>query len=109
MSVQEMQGWLRDEIRDSAKAHELRTKDATQLVEEYAAGKLTPEEATQRVTAYDRRWGGEALFGTAARDGVTDEQIVAEIDRARAVSLDPEGFRRANLQRGRTGKPDQSR
>jgi len=92
LSVQEMQGWLREEVRDSAKAHELRTKEATQFVEDYAAGRLTGEQAMDRLYAYDLRWG-DVLPGTTATPGKPDDQILSEIDEAR-------GFHR-NAQRDR--------
>lgn len=82
LSVQEMQGWLREEVRDSAKAHELRTKEATQFVEEYATGKLTGEQAMDGLYAYDLRWG-DVLPGTTAAPGKSDEQILSEIDETR--------------------------
>ena len=81
-SVEDMQGWLKEELRDVEKARELRVKDLTGFVDAYAAGKLTPEEATQRMVQYDRRWG-EALPGTGAFPGATDEDILQRIDQSR--------------------------
>jgi len=82
MSVKDMQGWLQEELRDSAKAHELRDKDATEFVTAYAEGKLTPEEVSQRLYEYDRRWG-EALYGASTSAGLSDEEILRRIDEAR--------------------------
>jgi hypothetical protein len=82
LSVQEMQAWLAEEIRDSAKAHELRTKGAAEFVAAYAAGKLTPEEAAERLIQHDRRWG-ESLYGATATPGLSDEDILRTIDEAR--------------------------
>jgi hypothetical protein len=93
LSVGDMQEWLKDQIRDSAKAHELRIKDATGFVTAYAQGKLTPQEALDRLVQYDRRWG-EALLGTTVREGATDSDVLAEIDRARDESFKPQRFRR---------------
>ena len=83
LSVKEMQQWLSQEVRDTAKAHELRLKEANAFVADYASGVLNAEQAQEKLAAYDRRWG-EALFGAAAVPGVTDEEIVNRIDRARA-------------------------
>jgi hypothetical protein len=91
LSVQEMQGWLKDEVRDSAKAHELRTKEATEFVTAYSEGKLTPAEAMDRLVQYDRRWG-EALFGTSAFPNLSDEELLKKIDAARQEVLDPGSF-----------------
>jgi hypothetical protein len=99
MSVQELQGWLREEVRDSAKAHELRTKEATQFVEDYAAGKITGEEAMNRLYAYDLRWG-DVLPGTTASPGKSDEQILSEID-------ETQGFPRTRAQKSRERGGDQ--
>lgn len=87
MSVKDMQGWLREEIRDSAKAHELRVKDATELVTAYADGQLTTEEAMERLNQHDRRWG-EALFGASAFPGLTDKEILDRIDAARTEQFE---------------------
>lgn len=89
MSVKDMQGWLQEEIRDSAKAHELRVKDATEFVRAYAEGKLSPEQAMERMARHDARWG-EALYGTSAIPGLSDEAILKTIDTARAESHDNE-------------------
>jgi hypothetical protein len=82
LSVKEMQEWMREEIRDSAKAHELRTSEATQLVEDYAAGRINGEAAMERLYAHDRRWG-DALFGTHASEHKDDAAILKAIDTAR--------------------------
>jgi hypothetical protein len=86
MTPEEFQGWLKQEIRDSAKAHELRVKDATAFVTAYSEGKLTPEEAEEHLYRYDRRWG-EALCGTMASPGTSDEAILRAIDKARDEML----------------------
>jgi hypothetical protein len=81
MSLTEMKGWLNQEIRDSEKAHELRIKDAKNLVDDYEAGRITAKEVNDRLYQYDKRWG-EALPGTIASPGKSDEQILAEVDGA---------------------------
>lgn len=102
LSVKDMQGWLRDEIRDSAKAHELRVKDATAFVTEYTEGKLTPEQAMDRLVEHDRRWG-EALPGATASPGLSDEAIVQQIDKARDELSDRSSFRTSIT--GKSGGP----
>ena len=86
MTPEEFQEWLKDEIRDSAKAHELRVQNATAFVTAYAEGKLTPEEAQDKLLAYDRRWG-EALYGASVVPGLSDEAILQQIDAARDDDL----------------------
>jgi len=83
ISPPEMRRWLKEEIADLTKAMQLRVTEATALVTDYAAGKITPQEAKERLEKYDRRWG-EALPGASASKGVTDEEILAAIDRAAA-------------------------
>jgi hypothetical protein len=85
LTAPEMQGWLKEEIRDIEKARELRIKEATDFVDAYASGKLSQAEAMERLFKYDRRWG-EALFGTSAAEGMTDEAILLAIDRTRESS-----------------------
>jgi hypothetical protein len=77
-----MQAWLRQEIDDSGKARDLRVKQATQLADDYGQGKLTAEEAMNRLYEFDMRWG-DALFGTHASEHKDDTGILRAIDAAR--------------------------
>jgi len=81
LSPKEMQRWMLQEIRDSAKAHELRVRDASAIATAYALGELTSEQAHEQFLRHSDRWG-EALPGTHAFKNTTDEQVVASIDRA---------------------------
>ena len=82
LSPKEVSEWAQQEIANSAKAFELRTKEAKDLATRYAAGEMSPEEATKRFLAYSRRWG-EAMYGASVGKNVSDEQILANIDEAR--------------------------
>jgi hypothetical protein len=68
-----------------------RIKDATELTTTYALGELTPEHAHERFLQYDHRWG-EALPGTHAFKGSTDEQLLRAIDRVRGEFSAPGDF-----------------
>ena len=82
LSVRDMQNWLLEQTRDSAKAHELRIKEAAEFVNQYAAGKLTTEQMEQRLLQYDLRWG-EPLPGTSAAPGISDVEILERMDSSR--------------------------
>jgi hypothetical protein len=82
LSPKEIRQWAQQEITNSAKAFELRVKEATSLATQYAAGELSADEATQKLTAYGRRWG-EAMHGVYTTDGLSNEQLLAMIDQAR--------------------------
>lgn len=82
-SPADMRNWLEQEIRNCTKAFELRVKEATAFVNAFESGKLSWDETSDRHAAYSDRWG-EALPGTAASPGVTDEQIIDAIDKTRA-------------------------
>jgi hypothetical protein len=88
--------------RELKKAFELRTKEATDLATRYAAGEISPEEATKRFLAFDRRWG-EAMYGASAGENVSDDQILANIDEARRTGRLrlPERGDTSGKQRGR--------
>jgi hypothetical protein len=88
MSPEELKRWLEEEIRDSAKAHELRVKDATEFVTAYASGRISPEQAEEHLRRYDRRWG-EALYGATVGKNSSDESILQAIDTAREAALHP--------------------
>lgn len=83
LSPKDIRQWAQQEIKDAAKALDLRTREVAELAAAYSAGELTPAEATERYFKYQRRWG-EALPGATVGDGIPDEQILANIDRARS-------------------------
>jgi hypothetical protein len=85
LSLKDMRQWAEYELKDVAKAAELRTREVNEIVSTYASGQLTPEEATKRCLQYEERWG-EALPGATVGDGVSDEAILARIDEARRQS-----------------------
>lgn len=99
LSPGEMQKWLQQETADMAKAFELRTKEASELVAAYTSGKISPDEAEERLWKYNKRWP-EALPGTHTVKGASDTDILAEIDEARhpqfAERLMEKGRRRSN-------------
>lgn len=82
LSPKEMSQWVRQEVANSAKAFELRVKEAMDLATQYSAGEISPEEAQRRLVAFDRRWG-EAMYGASVGKNISDEQILAKIDEAR--------------------------
>lgn len=82
-SPREMEGWLQREISDAAKALELRVRDATQLVTAYSRGELSVQEAEEQSQRYSSRWG-EAIPGVARSLGMSDEQILKQMDDSRA-------------------------
>ena len=79
LSAADMRDWLRQEIKDSAKAMDLRIREATDFVTAYSAGDITPEQADERQSRYYHRWG-ESLPGATVGEGISDEQILARID-----------------------------
>ena len=76
-----MRTWAQREIRDAAKAFELRMQELTSLVGSYSAGEITAERADELKERYHHRWG-DALPGRSASEGATDEQLLAGIDQA---------------------------
>jgi len=81
LSPQDMRSWAQREIRDAAKAFELRMQELTSLVGSYSAGEITAEKADELKDRYHHRWG-DALPGRSATEGATDEQLLAGIDQA---------------------------
>lgn len=52
----DMRLWLREETATVNIAAKRRIEEATALVEEYTSGKLTPDEADERLQVYMSRW-----------------------------------------------------
>ena len=98
-----MQGWLEREIADIQKAGELRIREATRFVNEYARGEISKEQAEERHYGYSQRWG-DVIPGVMRTQGLTDEEIIGRLDKARDPKFvdrlvqDPTG--RAGWKRG---------
>jgi hypothetical protein len=104
-----MREWALQEVRDSAKAHELRAREATELAAAYERGEISPQEAAERNWHYQHRWQ-EALPGASAQ--MTDEEILKRIDEARGPYSSLRGIRekyRERFERGSQGPPQSSR
>lgn len=78
----DMQGWLEREIADIHKASELRIREATRFVNEYARGEISKDQAEKRHYEYSQRWG-DVLPGVQRTQGLTDEEILSRLDEAR--------------------------
>lgn len=107
LSPQDMRAWGEQEIRDSAKAHELRVQELTDLMTAYDRREISPEEAAERNWRYQHRWE-EALPGASAQ--MSDEDILKRIDEARGPLSSLRGIRETyakNFGRraGGTGEP----
>jgi hypothetical protein len=75
LSLEEMRYWLEIEIKSAQLAAERRIREATGLVQDYAAGKLSGDDANQRLLEHESRWG------LGARN--PDVELRYEIDEAR--------------------------
>jgi hypothetical protein len=86
LSAQDIREWVQQEIANTSKAAELRTKELTSLAEDFSAGRISAEKADEKQSLYNHRWG-EALPGISVSPSTTDEQIMASIDKtAEAVN-----------------------
>jgi hypothetical protein len=81
LSVGDIRQWAQREVKEATKALELRKNELTDLVTAYAAGEITPQQADELHSRYCQRWG-EALPGVVVLESLTDDQILAMIDRA---------------------------
>ena len=88
LTPKEIQQWADREIADATKALELRKNEVTEIARAYTAGEITPEKADELHSRYSQRWG-ESLPGTSVGDGRSDEQILADIDKAAGRAITP--------------------
>ena len=95
LSADDMRGWLEREITDIDKAKELRVKEATGFVEAYAQGEIAQDEMERRMYEYSCRWG-EPLPGVPRSEGMSDDQILARINKTRISQgeLEPDVLKR---------------
>jgi hypothetical protein len=91
-SPREMEEWLQREIADIRRAAELRIKDATAFVTAYSKGEISQGEADERSYQYSRRWG-EPIFGVFRTEGLSDEQILKQLDEANRKLHSPKPYR----------------
>jgi hypothetical protein len=82
ISLDDLRQWAEQELKDTAKAAELRAKQTKELVSDYSEGRLSPKQATDRYRQYRERWG-EALPGATMNEGLSDDAILAQIDEVR--------------------------
>jgi hypothetical protein len=75
----EMADWLKREARDITKSAQLRLQDATDFVAGYLTGTLSPQEADERWTTYNRRWG-EPIPGFNVSPEMSDQEILRRLD-----------------------------
>jgi ribulose kinase len=85
LSPAEMREWLQREVTHVMKEAELRIADAADFVTAYATGKLSPQEASERMKRYDNRWGEATLLGIMSEQGMTNEEILRRLDEDRAL------------------------
>ena len=81
LSPHDVEIWVRQEVADATKAHELRVKELTEIARSYSLGQISPEEADEARFRYYDRWG-DALPTISTAAGVTDEQIIESLDEA---------------------------
>jgi hypothetical protein len=103
LTPQDMRSWLREELAALTKETQLRTSDAVDFVTAYSDGKLTPEQANERLSNYAARWG-DPLRGVYVEPGMTDQEVVAAVDKRRAgEDVDPAYRKLLDQQRGPRG------
>jgi hypothetical protein len=100
-----MQRWLEGEITRVQKASELRIREATRFVNEYARGEISADAAAERSFQYSNRWG-DALPGIAGTQGVSDEEILRRLDETRVTQG---AVDKHVLGRRKSGPPETSR
>ena len=77
---------LRDEVLLVSRAADIRIRELTVLVTDYARGRISAEEANERYIQNSRKWF-DALPGVYSIEGKTDEQIVKEMEECRQQRL----------------------
>ena len=112
LTPKDMRQWAQQEIQDAAKGLELRIRELTGFVGAYSAGEISPEKADELHSRYYHRWG-ESLPGHSVSENVTDEQLLAGIDKAaEAINgpfMTPAQARAGHAERLKSGRGSRSR
>jgi hypothetical protein len=82
ISVKDMKDALADEIREVMKDAQLRIQEFSALAAAYAAGEITPHEATDRYMEYKDKWGDPLPGVKRSSKYLSDEEIVADMNKA---------------------------
>ena len=88
-TIKDVIGHLKQNILDSAKAHELRTKELTAILGKCESGELSLAAALELSEKHHERWG-EALRGARAYPDISDEKIIKIMDEVRQRRSDPD-------------------
>jgi len=103
ISVKDMRSAMDREVSTVMKAAELRIREFTKFTNAYAAGEITPTEASEKYMHYMDKWG-DALPGvTAAAHNLTDDQIIADMERAMRPHASRLQTQRSRQQSGKSG------
>lgn len=85
LSPKEMHEWAHFELREIAKATELRTREILDLTARYSAGEIAAEQANELQSRYYHRWGKaipNATLGHSLDKPIpSDEEIIASMDK----------------------------
>jgi hypothetical protein len=88
MTREDMRLWLKDEVRLVTKCAELQLKEANDFVTQYLAGKLSPNEAMEKMLRYEERWGEPKLAVAMPREEIPDGEIIKRLDAERKEWLE---------------------
>lgn len=92
--------WLRNEIHGVTKAAQLRLQEASELVNDYLSGKLTTEEAKNKLLfQYEARWGDSPIEGVPLDANMSDKRIIELRDEYRKKELQRRQKDRENHER----------
>jgi len=76
LSPSDMSLWLQVEMRSVRMAARRRMREAKAIVDDYAAAKITPEEANSRLDAHEKQWGrgaNDSAVGSAIHENAAQE------------------------------------
>jgi hypothetical protein len=74
---------LREDVLAVSKAAELRIRELTIIVTEYAKGNIDPQEANERFDQYVDRWRDAIDGGVRSVEGLSDDEILNKIAASR--------------------------
>jgi len=85
ISVKDMQDALGTEIHEVMKDAQLRIQEFAAFTAAYAAGEITPQEATDKYMQYKDKWGDPLPGVTRSILYLGDDEIVADMNKAHGL------------------------
>jgi hypothetical protein len=106
-TLEELRAWLDQELSALTRSTQMRAQEAVAFVIAFASGEISAQQAADRHTRYQNRWGDSPIPGMLISADAEDEEILDRLDsrwggtyrqaypKQKTTSISPMSLRRA--------------